>query len=440
MAPHKGVLKFFTMFLLVSSMNSWGSDDVPLRLSLSDALMMAKEKHVTILVAQERVQQALARIGESRSVLLPQIQADISQKRQTRDLRTSGISFAGDPLVGPFNAYDARVKLTQTIFDPAAIARLEATRDAQHESLSEYRKARQDALALVATFFIDAKRASEYVQLTKILLHRDQKRLRIIQNRFQNGLASDLEVKQAKANYTQSLSHWRTANTESIERRFDLTAALGISAQQSIVFVEDDQQKDFNFPSDIEVKRSLRTHPAIEVVQDQLQQKNKEHAAELAEYFPKISAFTDYGPSGIKPNDSSETYTLGVQASMPIFEGGLRQSRLKETQSRIKETQATLKDTQIHIEADVFKAKEMVKQAKTLLKEANENLNVAKQEFDLAKRRLNKGIGSELELMDAFAELALARDQKKEVMATYQMAQINLTHALGTIDQLVTIK
>src|SRR5260370_390623 len=125
-------------------------------------------------------------------------------------------------------------------------------------------------------------------------------------------------------------------------------AALGVSPQQDLEFVYDDAYKIS--AEELIAKDYKINQPDLEVARRQVQTQKSQKAVEQAGYFPSISALGDYGPSGLNPNDTNETYTMGVQFSMQIFEGGLRSARVREAESSVKESEAQLVDMENHVE------------------------------------------------------------------------------------------
>src|SRR5437879_4823500 len=58
----------------------------PLELRFEDAVRMAGEKPASVVITHERVQQAIARLAQTRAGLWPQLTASASESRQTRNL------------------------------------------------------------------------------------------------------------------------------------------------------------------------------------------------------------------------------------------------------------------------------------------------------------------------------------------------------------------
>lgn len=417
--------------------------------SLSDVLALARERHVNIILANERVQQALAQIGQARSSFLPQLTSSISQKRQTRNLESSGISLPNqEPTVGPFNAYDARVKFTQTLFDLAAFNRFKAAAENHQLSLAQSREARQDVLALAAHLFIEARRAGEQLSLAQVLADRARLHLAVARNRFESGQGALQEFNRGQVEYKKSLYFLERMKTLALEKRLDLGAALGVSFAEDVVFdplsveerkIFDDVENSFGGLNPDEsggVIPKLSSHPQMEAAYQDLRVSKSNLSAQRAEYFPKISLLGDYGPSGVDPNDFSETYTLGAQASFSFWEGGLRESKSREAESLVRFNEAKYNDLSFHLRSKVRIDQQSLIEVKSLIAANADELNVAEQELDLAERRLKNGMGSSLELVDAQAAVATLADQLQEAQAAYILAQIHLARDLGTLDDL----
>ena len=116
------------------------STDKILNLTLSHALQLAQQQSVQNILAQERIQKALINIEQEKSRLTPDLELKSSQTRQTKDLRSSGISLSGPSVVGPFNSFDLHLELTQTIFDKETLSRLKSVRKNKELSLILYLK------------------------------------------------------------------------------------------------------------------------------------------------------------------------------------------------------------------------------------------------------------------------------------------------------------
>jgi len=406
-------------------------------LTFAQALALAQKQNIDSILSRERVQQAIERLHQGVSPLLPQISVGASQSRQTRNLESLGITipFEG-PVVGPFNAFDARVSVTQTIFDMTVIQRLRAAAAGREQSSAERRKTEQDVLALVANLYIEADRAQDSVRFVRSLVMRDRKKLALERRKLEIGTGSDISIKRAEADLLESRRAFEAARTSAVERRIDLAAALGISPAKPIVFAKGKLFEDPSLPTPAEIQQSRQTHPQVEAAREQLSVREAERWAELAEFLPKVSGFGDYGFNGEKPSNSAVTYTFGAKATMSLFEGGATMFRIEEAESRIRESRAVIEDLERRVEANLLSSIESIKSALTTVNAREAQLAAFAKERALARQRLESGIGSELDLLDADAGESQARDQRYEAVALYRLAQVQMLHSLGRMEQL----
>lgn len=409
----------------------------PLRLSLKSAIAMARRESADVIMANDRVQQSIARLGQTRSNLLPQLNGVVSEQRRTINLEAQGIVIPGQPfVVGPFNTFDARISLTQTIFDMAAISRLSSAQQGITLSQEQARKTRQDTMALVGTFYIEAKRAQDATMLARALMKRDTETVHVARTQQEIGNGSEVAVKQAEAQLADSRNVLEKAVTEAVERRLDLVAALGIPNHQPIEFVSDIGVHDVTLPGDEVVAAASEDHPDVAIAATTMKQHNTDKKTELSAYLPKLTGNADVGQNGQHIMGTNTTYTLGVVLSVPIFDSGLKSKRYQEAVSRVSESRSSLKDVAQRTEAKALSAREALKQARTQVEAAKSQLVYASKDRELAQEKLNIGSGTALDLVRSQANEAFARDGQFEAVATHQMAQINLAHAMGHMESL----
>src|SRR5256712_3449084 len=108
----------------------------PLRLSFADAVRLASGEVPVVALATLRTNEADARVRQARAALLPSLAVSGAWLNRTFNSKSLGIDFsfplpsggtASLPdLIGPFNNYDARFNVTQTLFDWSSVRRMRA--------------------------------------------------------------------------------------------------------------------------------------------------------------------------------------------------------------------------------------------------------------------------------------------------------------------------
>ena len=435
---------FVVLGILMSAPAGAGAQEF-LPLSLGEVIRMAGERNVQIIVADQRVRQALDRMDEEAAVFAPQLSGSVIQKRQTRDIRASGLSLSSSSeVVGPSNIFDARVTLTQTILDPVAVERLKAARVGTNWSDAHSRKVRQHVFALAAALFVRARSASQEEKFGQVMAERDRQYMEVARGKKEMGTGSSIAWKRAKADYRESIYQYRMAAANAEERRLDLLAALGLPSGQEVIFASEDDLAGERIPAlgpdPARIENLIKGHPDMESALKEADLRRAEYDAQKAGYWPKVSAFADYGPGGVTPGDANNTYAFGVQASVPVWEGGARQAKIREAQSKLTESEAVAADTRLRVEAEVRSSLEAVRGASALVEAKDAAVEVAEDHLKQTQRRADNGSASELELIDAAAGKRSAVYERQAAWASYVIARVNLARALGDVESVVQRK
>ena len=122
-----------------------------LPLSAAEVIERALQRNLGVLSADYGVDRAKGAQRVERADLLPNVHAGLMESRQTRNLEAFGFPLSGQfpALVGPFNNFDARLYLSQTIFDASSLRDAQAADHSVEAAKHSYRGAR-DAVVLVA--------------------------------------------------------------------------------------------------------------------------------------------------------------------------------------------------------------------------------------------------------------------------------------------------
>jgi outer membrane protein len=405
-----------------------------LSLSLKGALERSQEIAVNVLVANARVQQSLGQLNQNQAALLPQISATLNGQRQSRDLRMSGISIPNmPPYTGSFNTFDARARITQTIFDAGTFERLKAARLSQKFSQSQLEKAKEDTMALVAVMYIQAKRAAQEVEVIKVFVKRDAMAYKIAKTEYEQGTKTLLELKKAKADFYESKYLFQDALTQAKEHRLNLAAALQLDPTLDIDFDSNEDEALLN-------KTYTNSPPNawdVRVAEDQVAVDTAQVTQTKADNYPKVSLLGDYGRSGESPSESSNTYTIGLMATVPIWQGGSQQAKTAEAKAKLDESKAVLEDVKFQSSVSVMEAEDNIAKAKSLIKAKQAQLSVVRQQLKLATEQYDNGLAQEIDVMRAKARQVYDRDQFREAVAVLWIAHINLAKAQGQMQQML---
>jgi outer membrane protein len=129
---------------------------------------------------------------------------------------------------------------------------------------------------------------------------------------------------------------------------------------------------------------------------------------------PKVSAFLDLGSqaSDWKFNDKSKYYLVGVQLSLPLFQGFRNNISIRQNTLEMRKTELNLTRTteQLQLAADI--AKNDLQTTVQNYAAAREQLKSAQSYFNLVEKGYQQGINTLIEFLDARNQLTSSQLQQ----------------------------
>src|ERR1019366_160934 len=221
----------------------------PLVLTLGGAARLAAEKSAGPEAARLRVDQAEARVRQTKSAFLPNISGDAVEGEHTFNSASFGINFADpttgkflfDPngvVLGPVRDYDIRGTVSQNIYDPSAFARLKAARASSSAFGDEAAAQSQQAAAMAAAVYVRVLRADAQLaaRLADSTLAEDL--LAIARDQLNAGVGIALDVTRAQSQLAATRAQIITARSERSRARLDLHRALGLPLNAPITLAD----------------------------------------------------------------------------------------------------------------------------------------------------------------------------------------------------------
>src|SRR5260370_5616603 len=129
-----------------------------LPLSLADAIARGLKYNLGVITSGQNIRASRAARLRDLSQLLPNLTAGVSETRQQVNLAAFGFSgFPGVPqVVGPFNVFDARAYLTQSVLDFTAITNHPASNENVKASEFAFRDAQDTVVVVAVNLYLQA--------------------------------------------------------------------------------------------------------------------------------------------------------------------------------------------------------------------------------------------------------------------------------------------
>jgi outer membrane protein TolC len=417
---------------------------LPLSLKQAIDLALAPQGNVRVQLAEELIRQALARSVQSRAALLPNLDSSVSLQNQTRNLAAFGIriaipipGFVSPEFVGPFNTFDARATLSQSIFDLSSIRRFQASRAGLQSTRMEKESTDDQVANQVARAYLTGLRAEARVEANRANVTLGETLLKLAQDQKAAGAGTGIEVIRAQVQLANERQRLLVDENERREARLQLLRAMGLKLDGELQLTD----KLVSIPMEpMTLERALSE--ALQSRSDFKAQQQREQSARLNygaakwEKLPSVLGFGDYGSIGSFER-AIPTRTYGVSVRVPVFDGGRREARRSESLSQFRQEQIKTKDLREQIELEIRLGLDRLASAEQQVKVAEEGLELAQGELAQAQRRYQSGLTTGIEVTDAQARLERARDNQIAALFNYNLARIDLGQAMGNVRRLI---
>lgn len=151
-------------------------------------------------------------------------------------------------------------------------------------------------------------------------------------------------------------------------------------------------------------------------------------------HMPKISASASnyWGGDGSNwPGDDDENWSIGVTASMNIFDSGVTWSKIhaaQENLAKAKETQRQIKDAvELEVRTDYLNMREAEKRIST----TQVAVASAEEDYHIAVVRYQAGVGTNIDVMDAQEALTQAKTNYYQALYNYNTSKAALNTSMG---------
>jgi outer membrane protein TolC len=430
--------KLILLGLLVAEIATAETAGTLSALTLRQAIEQAVNNNLQTRLSQERTTESRARQGIGRSALLPQISGTAYQMNVTANLSALGLTslpgYSGMPtFVGPYNRFDARFAMTQSLFNFGSFRRYQATRYGFELAEQQRRLAVQQVTAETALAYIAVLQASQSVTAAEANVELSQQLLNLAANQRNAGVATGLDVTRAETRLASQQVRLAQAKTNQDTANLNLLRVIGMPLSVPISPAESLKFEPQPSPDAGEaVQQALGTRLELPVAAAQLRIAEAERKAAIGDLMPSVSAFGDYGSSGLKPNEANlPTRSVGVRIDVPVFNGGRTRSEVQAATSRVHQAEMQLADVRAAVEKDVRQALDELATREEQMRAAQKNLDLAQRELSLARDRFQNGVGDNIDVTAAQTALEDARQLAVSSMAQFNIARLNLLSAMG---------
>jgi outer membrane protein TolC len=432
---------FFLSLCMMMTASPGAAANADSTLTMEEAITLAIQNNLDARLAKALTDEARGAAIQASAGLLPQLTGSISETRFFKtNLAAEGFaSFplpGFNPVIGPYNDFDARLSLVQSLFDANVFWKMRAGREGQKIARLQESLAREQVASAAALAYLEAQRTQRAVAAAQADLKLSDSLLKLAHDQHEAGVSTGIDVARADTERAQEYLRLIRAQLAAAQADLRLKRVVGLPLDQPISLPDIPRAELGELPS-VEKTLGLAGHDRFELQiakADYTAAVDSLHAAN-SENLPSLKALADYGYSGTTPDDTARTGSIGARLDLPIFSGGSTKGRIVQESAFEQEAKDRLSDAVTQVEEDVRLAIQTLTAEVDETRTADQALALAQKELKFAQDRFSAGVGDNIQVLNAQTALARALDDQVDAFARYDTARVNLAAALGHMQE-----
>jgi outer membrane protein TolC len=201
-----------------------------------------------------------------------------------------------------------------------------------------------------------------------------------------------------------------------------------------------DQMNPYSFSStSIDSALLTENRGDIRIAEANLRLQDKQIRAEKSRFLPTLTASYNLQWSAAEAEspdffqDAKRFQTLGINLSLPLFQGFSRMANLERAQIQYKDIEEQKRMAILMAQNEVASASEELDKIFETASARKQALEQANTGYDRAKKRLENGLGSQLELTEAEIQVREAEVNYAIMVFNYLTAKANYDLATGMV-------
>lgn len=397
--------------------------------TVEDAVAVAKKRNAEILMAAKQVEAARGGVTEARAGFLPSVVSTGLLRKRER-LETSRLRS---------DDYDATVRIVQNLYTGGAItSQLAIARLIEEKRSLEYQ-------ALVNRVSMDVRLAFYDLLLNRAKIRVREQSVRVFQEelktqreRFETGTVGALNVSRAEVALANEQPELIDAETRLQNSHLRLGQLIGLDSSSGAPSSHFDAAGQLQYrPRHPELNECLtyanRTRPEIRAREIDVEIETQQLILDRSESRPRVEAFTGYelyserdplvGP------EFNHGFIVGVNATWHIFDGFATRGRMQATQARRDAAVQALEASRMSVASEVRSAFLDLEQAERVLQSETRNVQNADESLEIAKGNLGAGLGTQLDILQAAADVTRTRTTRLGAIYLHNVALARLARA-----------
>ena len=409
------------------------------RLSLREAVDRAIEFNLGAVGLTSAVRQSRGQSKIARSALLPNINASLSETVQQTNLQALGVrlslpipGFSPPTIVGPFNFFDLRATLSQTVLDFTARNNYLASKELTRANELTADDARDLVVLAVGGTYLQVIAARSRIDAARAQLTTAEALYKQASEQRAAGVVAQTDLNRSQIQLLTQQQRLVSLENDYAKIKISLARLTGLPTNDqyeisdAIPFAEAPP-----LTLDEALRQAYERRADLKAAEAQVEAAERARSAARAERLPSFVVRADYGVIGTNPSQSHGTFSVSGSVRVPIWQGGRTQGQTEVAEAALSQRRAELEDVKSRIESEVRNAFFDLQAAASQVEVARRNIAVTTQNLDLTRQRFDAGVSDNVEVVQSQEALSTANTDYINSVFAHNLAKLSLARAIG---------
>jgi outer membrane protein TolC len=408
-------------------------------LSFREAIQRGLEYNLGTIDQMQAVRQARGQSIAVRSTLLPNLNGYLSETVQQVNLRAFGVrvnspipGFSIPTIVGPFNFFDLRATLSQTVIDRTALNNYRSANETLRANQWFAEDARDLVVFAVGGAYLQVIAAKAKVDSARAQLETANALYQQALEQRSAGVIALTDVNRSQIQALTEQQRLLSLENDLAKQKINLARMTGLPLGVSYD-ISDVVPFSGAPPMDLEnaLKLALEQRADLRAAEAQVRAAERALSAARAERLPSLSVRADYGVIGTNPAQSHGTFAVSGRLNFPIWQGGRTGGNIEQAEAVLAQREAEREDVVGQIESDVRNAYLDLQAAASQVEVARKNIQVTQENLALTRQRFDAGVSDNVEVVQSQESVANAQSDYINSVFAHNLAKLALARATG---------
>jgi outer membrane protein len=483
------------MAFLASAAAAVAAQEAPMRLTLEEAIVLARSNNPNFLSTQNDQSAANWQAREAYGAFLPRVNASGSASyTQAGTQRIGTLDFGSQSTDWYSSSYNLSLSWR---LDGNTIYGIPNARANKRATAARIEAARFDLGSTVAFQYMAALRATDQLDVAQRQLDRANQNLRIVRTRVETGASAGTDGKQAEVDLGRAEVGLIQAQRDLRQAKLLLAEQLGVRLDPDVQLASEFSVFEPDFDVDELTRMALSDHPSLNAARAQ-ESARRAQARQTAtsQYLPSINVTTGFRGNtlqalnddfirnsvvgrqdalrsncefmngvnaglvqplpGFTPDDCSQyvatdamisqavsrnavfpfnfttlPVSLSMSVSIPVFTGFSRQRQVAEANNLAEDAEHSRRAEELRLRTAVTNMYDNLESAYRVVRAEERNRSLAEEQLQAQQRRYALGASGLLELLDAQTTMTTADQAYLNAIYDFHYSLIALGAAVG---------